>query len=547
MRISQPLSHTLAPILLILAGLGIATYGVWTMPVPQMYAFIGFGLLFSSGAAWSLWRSRRRRRQAEETQRELEKRGDAPWTVRPEWRSDEIRSQPTMNRSFAVLTVVWNVISWGIPAALLTAGELDLSAGGAWLMALFPIIGLGLAAKLGVDWGRTKKYGISTLRLHRMPARLGDPLRATLRTGVRQGEGPADGFRVMVSCYRQFVTYSRDSDGDRKKEIRRDLLWRDETQPSGRPYGDGTKLEVPISVDLPTDLPPSTPLKTDNRIVWEVSTRASVKGLDFTAEVEIPVFPSKTPDVPLGDGEGLKKPAGDDAEAPLDARKPAKSSSEIQRDKDAAQSSPERLRTFDAPVTSSIVLDASPGAFALEFRPRWNQSGVWIMGGIGIAMSGGGVLMFAVSVLFGLLFLGAGGLLLYGTVQKLTNRTVVRIADGTIAVTHSGIGMPADVTFPAGDLVDAEVQLQSGTPSSTQYGLFLLASEDAGLDHLKEQAARSKKFISKLGAPSSVTDTLDPGTRQPRVLVSQDLTHKAEAEWLARQIQEAARRERAFD
>ena len=452
-----------------------------------------------------------------------------------------------MNRSFAVLTVVWNVISWGIPAVLLAAGELDLSAGGAWLMALFPIIGLGLAVKLGVDWGRKKKYGISTLRLHRMPARLGNTLRATLRTGVRQGEGPADGFKVMVSCYRQFVTYSRDSDGDRTKEIRRDLLWRDETQPSGRPYGDGTKLEVPISVDLPTDHPPSTPLQTDNRIVWEVSTRASVKGLDFTTEVEILVFPSKTPDVPLDDGEGVKKPAGDDAEAPLDARTPVISSPEIQRDKAATQSPPERPRTFDAPVTSSIILDASPGAFALEFRPRWNQSSIWIMGGMGIAMSGGGVLMFAVSVLFGLLFLGAGGLLLYGTLQKLTNRTVVRIADGTIAVTHSGFGMPADVTFPAGDLVDTQVRLQSGNQSGTQYGLFLVASEDAGLDHLKEQAARSKKLISSFGAPSHVTDVLEPGTQQPRVAVSWDLTHKDEAEWLARKIQEAARREGAFD
>jgi len=543
-RISQPLSHTLAPILLILVGLGIATYGVWAMPVPQMYAFIGFGLLFSSGAAGSLWWSRRRRRQMKETRRELGKRREAPWTVRPEWRSDEIRSQPTMNRSFAVLTVVWNVISWGIPAALLTAGELDLSAGGAWLMALFPIIGLGLAAKLGVDWGRKKKYGISTLRLYRMPARLGDKLKASLRTGVRQGEGPADGFKVMVSCYRQSVTYSRDSDGDRKKEIRRDLLWRDETQPRGRPYGDGTKLEVPISLDLPTDLPPSTPLKTDNRIVWEVSTRGSVEGLDFTAEVEIPVFPGETGDGFTNEGEGVEEPASD--EASLAARETADSSPGTTRSEPAAKASPERIRTFDAPVTSGIVLDASPGAFALEFRPRWNQSSVWIMAGIGIAMVGGGVLMFAVSVLFGLLFVGAGGLLLYGTVQKLTNRTVLRVADGTIAVTHSGIGMPADVTFPAGDLVDAEVRLQSGNQSSTQYGLFLVASEDAGLDHLKEQAERSKKLISKFGAPSSVTDTLDPGTKQPRVLVAQDLTDKGEAEWLAAEIQEAAGREAAF-
>jgi len=440
----------------------------------------------------------------------------------------------------------WNVVTWGYVGLLLFAGELDMSADGAWLMALFPLIGLGLAAKLGVDWGRKKKYGVSTLHLDPMPARLGQELRATLRTGVRQGEGPPEGFKVMVSCYRQYVKYSRDSDGDRKKEIRRDLLWRDETYPSGRTYGDGTRLEVPISVDLPPDSPPSTPLKTENRIVWEVSTRASVEGLDFTSEVEIPVFPSEEAAAPSERGESMDETAGDGMQATQDAHPPDASSLEPARDNDTVHARPESIRTFDAPVTPGIVLDASPGAFALEFHPRWNQSSVWIMAGFGVAMSVGGVFLFLVSVLFGLLFLGAGGLLLYGTVQKLTNRTVVRVADGQIEVTHSGFGMPADVKFAAENLVDMQVQLQSGNQSGTQYGLFLVASEDAGLDHLKEQAARSKKIISSFGAPPEVTDALEPGTKQPRVPISWDLTHKEEAEWLAAEIQDAAAREAVF-
>jgi hypothetical protein len=50
------------------------------------------------------------------------------------------------------------------------------------------------------------------------------------------------------------------------------------------------RVEVPISFDLPGDVPPSTPEKKSDRIAWVLEVSAEMNGLDYQAFFEIPVF-----------------------------------------------------------------------------------------------------------------------------------------------------------------------------------------------------------------------------------------------------------------
>lgn len=531
-----------------------------------------FGGTFAAAGVWSFVRTLRSRRKHAESQKKLKKHADAPWRVRPEWRDPELVDEGTIDGALLGFAVLWNAISWPIGYVIVSdamgAAEMDT---GALFVLLFPLIGLGFAAAVGYQWLRARKYGKSRLELDRLPARLGRPVGGLIATGVDAGDGPEEGFNVQLTCFRQYVTYRRDSDGDRTKKIERDVKWRDEAHVRGRPHGNGSKLEVPFSFEIPDDALASTPLKKETRMLWEVQITADVPGIDYQAAFEIPVFPpdevaqeetdpdaeesSGTPGAALrGDGAPGAEPAETAPSGRDEAGTDEPDAAPSESGGDESDSNPSQVRSMeakiDAPVTEGVEVDRLAGSgVEVRLTPERNWKQSLMLGGIGLVLFASSFFAFGASYLLGLILFGVGGLMLYGGVQNLTNKTVVRVAAGQVAVTHSGIGMPDDVTFEARHLGGTRVSASSHGNDQSTYALFLLVLGGEAQEKAMQQAASTRKILRSFGLYSAQTKEME-GVREsldePSIRVASDLRHKGEAEWLARLIEDAAEREAAF-
>jgi len=562
MRLSLPFASQIGRIVpiifsLVFVGIGLSVMfffpaGSSSASMFEQYMPYILGGIFVMVGAGSLLNALRSGSRRNEVERLLERHADAPWKVRPEWRDAEIVSHGTLDRGFMFFALLWNALTWPIAYfVLFEAGGIN-EGGAVLLVMIFPLIGLGMVGKVVFEYLRMQKFGNTLLTLETMPGRLGERLSGVLETGVAADEAPEEGFVVRVSCYRQYVRYTRDSDGDRKKKVERDLLWRDEDRLTGQAYGGGAHLSVPFTFDLPYDMPPSTAAKVETRKLWEIAVDADVPGIDFSDTIEIPVFPPEddpgrppapgssnsartaSPSTDHAPAEGDGAPSVDslvpDAAEQIDASRP------IEDDWD-----------FDEPITDGIRIDDRPGSFELHFGSSRNRGQSLILGAIGLAMTVGGLFLFGASFLFAIIMVGLGGLMVYGSIQQLTNDTVVRIQDGQIDVTHDGMGMPDDVSFPVEALERVLVRVD-GQSENASYGLFLVAKESANLSALKNKAKKADDVLSNLGVQGDnpARQQMADGMEQPHVRVAGNLTDKAEADWLAHQIEEAATREASF-
>jgi hypothetical protein len=197
---------------------------------------------------------------------------------------------------------------------------------------------------------------------------------------------------------------------------------------------------------------------------------------------------------------------------------------------------------FDQPLTEGIVLVDEPDLFELHFTAARKRKGAIILGVLGAALLIGGVPALAASAGLGFVMLLMGGFFVYGSIQQGTNDTVLRVENGRVEVTHDGIGMPADVDFAAGQVEEVLVHLATNTASeNARYAISLIARAGEGLEHLQGQAGQVMGLMSKLGVDEDhpAMEAMREGAERPRVMVADDLSNKAEADWLALRIREA--------
>jgi len=535
-----------------------------------------FGAIFTLiGAGLYIFHRRTERRQRA-ARRSLARHPEAPWKARKEWRSNEIASDARLNWLLVAFTVGLNAVHWPGLFFFLFGSDPNRFTSEAILYSLIvtPIC-LGLLAWLYVELRRYQKFGRSVLRLEEMPGRLGSRLRGVIQTGIPANPASQTSVRIVLRCIRQTVTIRRVADGDQEKDIDRDLLWQNDRRVMGRSAPDGSTLEIPFEFLIPADRPPSTPEKKDARVIWEVEVAARLPGVDFVSTFEIPVFPgSAQPSMP-SDAEALPETRGTSPvagaeqtafdpslapRAPTESEAESGAKAECEAKAEEATASARSIHrepsptsaywTYDRPVSPGIELDdGSP--FALHFKASRQRMNALITGGSGVVIMSLGVALFwgnMLLVLVGVLCVGIGGFLVYGSLQQAMNDTVLTIDEGTVSLTHDGLGMPSDVSFPASLLENVTIESES-TYNQTSYALTLRVSDDARFHSLKAQKARVDAVLSTMGVPKShaARQQLRAGALQPRMRVAGGIEHRGEAEWLARKIREAARHEGAFD
>lgn len=213
---------------------------------------------------------------------------DKPWVKRPDWAAGRVGSS---SRGAVVLLWIFTIFWCGISAVLTFAivpGEWQRGHHAALIALVFPVIGLVLliyALKTTLAWWR---YGQAIFEMAAIPGALGGTLEGQIQVNHRLR--PEQGLLLRLSCVRRATTGSGKSRSTTEK-----ILWQDEKwlRPD-LPQTDANAIGIPVYFKLPADQPESTPAKGDG-IHWRLEASARVRGPNFHATFDVPVFKLSEP------------------------------------------------------------------------------------------------------------------------------------------------------------------------------------------------------------------------------------------------------------
>jgi hypothetical protein len=214
---------------------------------------------------------------------------EKPWLKRKDWADGRIASSSRK----AVLLLWIFVVFWCGASAVISLAVLpqQLHQGNhsALIALIFPVIGLamiGFALNTTLAW---RKFGQSIFEMAAVPAVTGGTLEGEIQVKIKLQ--PQHGLHLRLSCVRRTTTGSGNNRSTAEK-----ILWQDEKWlRADLPQTDLNATGIPIFFKLPDNLPESTASLGDG-IHWKLEAAASLRGPNFHAAFEVPVF--KLPQAP---------------------------------------------------------------------------------------------------------------------------------------------------------------------------------------------------------------------------------------------------------
>lgn len=233
----------------------------------------------------------------------------SPPPLRPEWRDGRVvHSVPWSPVVFLWgFALVWNAALLGFGWLLWTMPPRDGRGVATGTLAVFAVAGVALVVgAVGTAWSRAR-FGRSEFALDAVPFAIGGWVSGVIH--VPPAAAGAASFDVVLDCLR-IVPMNRGTN--------RSTTWREEVTVSAAGLDrDASGVRVPVAIMVPADGFPSGTLDR-RRIEWRVSIAASLPGMDYDANFEVPVFhvggAAAPPPRPLsrlrGEGEGMSRPPG---------------------------------------------------------------------------------------------------------------------------------------------------------------------------------------------------------------------------------------------
>jgi hypothetical protein len=256
------------------------------MPVLR-WEVVGFSLVFVvlfGGAGWGIITSAFLRIGTIRKEAALARQyPDEPWKHRVEWSSGRIGSSQVADAiGQTFLAVFWNAASF--PVALIVPREVANGRYVALSFLVIPLVGAGLAYWALVSLARTKRFGKTYLQMDTMPGRPGERLRGHIYA-PKALEGAAEA-ALTLRCERQFQV----SGTNRGTTTRTEVRWtHGSTTPVVRGQTASGDVMLAVAIEIPAGLPSSSRGLGED-YVWLLAASASLKGADFAAEFEVPVF-----------------------------------------------------------------------------------------------------------------------------------------------------------------------------------------------------------------------------------------------------------------
>jgi hypothetical protein len=208
---------------------------------------------------------------------------EKPWLKRKDWADGRITSSSRK----AVLLLWIFVAFWCAASAAISLAvvpqQLNQDNHAALIALIFPVVGLGMiffALNTTLAW---RRFGQSIFEMAAVPAASGGTLEGEIQVGGKLQ--PQHGLYLRLSCIRRTTTGSGNSRSTTEK-----ILWQDEKWLRGDlPQTDLNATGIPIYFKLPDSLPEST-AAIGNEIHWRLEASAKLRGPNFHAAFEVPVF-----------------------------------------------------------------------------------------------------------------------------------------------------------------------------------------------------------------------------------------------------------------
>jgi len=208
---------------------------------------------------------------------------DKPWLRRKDWAAGRITSS-----SRKAVWLLWIFVAfWCAASAAISLAvvlpQLHQGNHAALIALIFPVIGLAMiyfALNTTLAW---RKFGQSIFEMAAVPAAAGGTLEGEIQ--VKAKLAPQHGLHLRLSCLRRTTGGSGNNRTTTEK-----ILWQDEKWLcADLPQTDANATGVPVYFKLPENLPESTASPGDG-IHWRLEASAKLRGPNFHAAFEVPVF-----------------------------------------------------------------------------------------------------------------------------------------------------------------------------------------------------------------------------------------------------------------
>ena len=214
---------------------------------------------------------------------------DRPWMWREDWAAGRVANSRQRAIFFLwVFVVFFNLMALVFGGILVLRGS-HFGPGTAWLGLLFPVVGLAVLLFAIHATRAWRRFGKTVLTMSALPVPPGAVLAGEIRVPVRLL--PEQAFYLRLSCVRSTTALR----GKTRVTIER-ILWQEEKwfRPS-LPQTEPGLTRLPVWFPLPASLPETTGTPVDG-VQWRLEASAKVRGPDFHASFEIPVYqPVETP------------------------------------------------------------------------------------------------------------------------------------------------------------------------------------------------------------------------------------------------------------
>jgi hypothetical protein len=214
---------------------------------------------------------------------------EKPWLKRKDWASGRITSSTRK----AVLLLWIFVVFWCVASAAISLAVVpqQLHQGNhvALIALIFPVIGLAMfffALNATLAW---RRFGQSIFEMAAIPSALGGTLEGEIQVNGKLQ--PQHGLYLRLNCIRRTTAGASNN-----RQTTEKILWQDEKWlRTDLPQTDVNATGIPIYFKLPDNLPESTAAIGDG-IHWRLEASAAMRGPNFHAAFEVPVF--KLPEIP---------------------------------------------------------------------------------------------------------------------------------------------------------------------------------------------------------------------------------------------------------
>ncbi|OLE86710.1 MAG: hypothetical protein AUG08_13930 [Acidobacteria bacterium 13_1_20CM_2_55_15] len=237
-----------------------------------MFAGAGIGLIVWSRVSANL--------SARRNETMLQNPGK-PWLWRDDWAQGYARSEwkstATMMTIIGVAFLLFSVpMLMNFPASLRRAHPLQIA-----VVALFPLTGVLLIGQSLMAYLRSRKFREVRLTLSALPSTLGGKFQGRVQAQfVFPSSATVD---LTLSCVHSYVSGS----GDNRSRWER-ILWQDLKTVIAS--NDGQASYIPVEFNIPYDAKETDTRNADDQILWKLTTKSKMPGLDFSAVFMLPVF-----------------------------------------------------------------------------------------------------------------------------------------------------------------------------------------------------------------------------------------------------------------